>query len=72
MDTPAPIPAGLLSRILHVPVAWLRAEADAGRIPHLRAGTALLFDLETVKRILTERARQQPQTADAPREAALV
>jgi hypothetical protein len=46
-----------MARILCVPARWLRAEAEAGRIPHLRADTALLFDLETVERILLERAR---------------
>jgi hypothetical protein len=41
-----------------VPAAWLRAEADAGRLPHLRAGSAYLFDVDTVERLLLERARR--------------
>lgn len=44
---------------LGVTTKWLRSEADAGRIPHLKAGDRLLFDLETVERLLLERARGQ-------------
>ena len=47
-----------MARHIRVPVAWLRAEAEAGRVPHLRAGTQLLFDPETVERVLLERAQQ--------------
>lgn len=35
---------------------WLRAEALAGRLPYLRAGRKLLFNLSAVERILAERA----------------
>jgi hypothetical protein len=35
---------------------WLRKEAFAGRLPCLRAGRKLLFNLSTVERILAERA----------------
>jgi hypothetical protein len=35
---------------------WLRAEALADRLPCLRAGRKLLFNLPTVHRILAERA----------------
>jgi hypothetical protein len=48
---------GQMARYLRVPVAWLRAEAEAGRIPHVQAGKVLLFDPETVERVLLERAR---------------
>jgi hypothetical protein len=51
-------PLGELALILRVPARWLRAEAEAGRLPHLKADTALLFDLPTVERILLERARK--------------
>jgi hypothetical protein len=60
MATSAPprlFPLSETARILCVPARWLRAEAEAGRIPHLRADTALLFDLETVEKVLLERAR---------------
>ena len=48
-----------MARILRVPVAWLRDEADAGRLPHVRAGRAYLFDPETVARLLLERAKTE-------------
>lgn len=54
-DKLIPLPA--MARRLRVPAKWLRAEAEAGRVPHLRADRALLFDPETVQRILLERAR---------------
>ena len=51
------LPLGPMARRLRVPVAWLRAEAEAGRVPHLTAGARLLFDPDAVKRVLAERAR---------------
>jgi hypothetical protein len=57
---------GPTARLLSVPAAWLRAEADAGRLPCLRAGPKYLFDVDTVERLLLERARQNNQEADSP------
>jgi hypothetical protein len=37
---------------------WLREEVEAKRIPHLKASNKLLFDRETVLRVLVERARR--------------
>lgn len=51
------IPLVGMAHRLRVTAKWLRAEAEAGRIPHLRADRALLFDPETVQRILLEHAR---------------
>jgi hypothetical protein len=48
-----------MARSLGVPVKWLRAEAQAGRIPGLRADTTWLFDADLVERVLAERARQE-------------
>ena len=45
-----------LARRLRVPAAWLRREADAGRLPHLAAGSQRLFNLEAVERVLAKRA----------------
>lgn len=44
-------------RALGLPADWLREEALAGRIPCLRAGTRLLFDLERVRSIVNDLAR---------------
>jgi Helix-turn-helix domain len=35
-----------------LPVAWLRREADAGRLPCIRAGRRRMFDLEAVLKAL--------------------
>lgn len=47
----------LLARRLCVPAKWLRIEAEAGRIPHLRAGSAFLFDAALVEALILQRAR---------------
>jgi hypothetical protein len=39
--------------------AWLRAEAEAGRIPCLRAGRRLLFDVQAVEAALIRRAAER-------------
>ena len=67
MDTTAAAtltPLSTTARLLRVPSDWLRAEAEAGRLPHLRAGKALLFDLDLIERLLLERARQAPATGE--------
>ena len=55
--TQKPITATRMARRLGVRAAWLRSEADAGRLPHVRAGDRYLFDPATVERILLDRAR---------------
>jgi len=50
-----------MARRLGVRAKWLRAEAEAGRLPHVRAEDILLFEPETVFSILVERARQRGQ-----------
>lgn len=52
-----------MARRLRVPVRWLRSEAEAGRVPCLRAERAILFDPEAVERVLLERARVMPGAA---------
>jgi hypothetical protein len=52
------VPINVAARWLHVPARWLRDEADAGRIPHLKAGRAVLCDVSAVEAVLLERARQ--------------
>jgi hypothetical protein len=37
-------------------IAWLKAEAEAGRLPCFKAGRKLLFDLEAVEKSLLQRA----------------
>lgn len=52
-----------LHRATGLPEAWLRREALAGRIPHLRVGRRLMFNLDAVRAsiegLLTERAKRE-------------
>ena len=47
-------------------IAWLKAEAEAGRIPCFKAGRKLLFDPEAVEQSLLQRARvaQESEATD--------
>lgn len=51
-----------LSRELKISIEWLKVEADAGRIPCLRAGRKRLFNAEAVRQALLRRAAGE----DAP------
>ena len=46
---------------LGVPSAWLRNEAHAGRVPHLRIGRRLLFNVQAVELALLQRASEAAQ-----------
>lgn len=43
---------------LGVPIAWLKSEAQADSVPHLKIGRRLMFNCEAVERALLERADQ--------------
>lgn len=45
-----------LSQVTGLPAAWLKAEANADRIPCLKVGRRLLFNLAVVERALFERS----------------
>jgi len=49
------IPVQELARALRLPAAWLRREADAGRLPCIRAGKRRMFDIEAVVKALADR-----------------
>lgn len=59
-DAPKLITLSMMARRLGVKTSWLRAEADAGALPHVRAGEGYLFDPVLVERLLLERARRLP------------
>lgn len=48
---------GPMAREIGVPVRWLKSEADAGKIPCLKAENIYLFDPEIVMGLLAKRAR---------------
>ncbi len=60
------LPLGPTARYFRVPAAWLRAEADAGRVPCVRAGSRYLFSVEAVERVLLDRAAAR-DTGEAAR-----
>lgn len=45
------------ARWLGVPEEWLRLEAEAGRVPHLRIGERILFNPDKVEQELLRRMR---------------
>ena len=50
------LPVDQTATRLGVPAAWLKAEAKADRLPHLKAGRRILFHVQTVERALLARA----------------
>jgi hypothetical protein len=62
----APIlPLAYMARRLRVPASWLKAEAEASRVPCLRAGRGFLFNPEAVERVLAQRAAADPTASMA-------
>ena len=54
-----------LATHLRLPRQWLRQEALAGRLPCLRVGRKLLFNLATVQTVLAERAATGQEVSHA-------
>jgi len=52
------VPIRSAARALGVPLAWLRNEAENGRIPAVRAGRRWLVPLERIQQLLHERAER--------------
>ena len=44
-----------LSKVIRLPAAWIRREADAGHLPCIRAGRRRVFDLAAVLKALANR-----------------
>jgi hypothetical protein len=57
-NTPKLLTETKLAIRLQVKAAWLREEAEAGRLPAVRAGDRFLFDPATVERLLLDRAQK--------------
>lgn len=47
-----------LAETLKLPERWIKAEAEAGRIPHLKIGKRYRFNREAVVAVLAQRAAQ--------------
>ena len=59
-EGPQLLQANTMARRLHVTLRWLKDEADAGRLPHIKAGDRYLFNTEAVDLALLERAKTVP------------
>jgi hypothetical protein len=65
MDTPKPfVTLEQLAWNLKLPAAWLRREADSGRIPVIRAGRRRMFDETAVRTALLERQKTTTRRDD--------
>lgn len=60
MSNPKLIEIHELALRVSAPSAWLRAEAEAGRIPALQVGAKWMFDEQAVAAELARRARELP------------
>jgi hypothetical protein len=53
-----------VARELGLPASWLKREAEAGRLPHIRAGASIVLNIEAVAQLVAERVAapvsQQP------------
>jgi len=62
------VPLHVVSRRLGLPAAWIKAEAEAGRIPCLRTARRLMFNLDEVEHIFGERAKAGTSISDSKKE----
>jgi hypothetical protein len=58
---PKLLPLFSMAHRLGVPSTWLKAEAECGRVPALKAGKRFLFIPEVVEAVLAERAAALPE-----------
>ncbi len=57
MEQQAYVSLTALSRRIGLSATWLKAEAEADRVPHLWVGRRLMFNAAEVERVLLDRAR---------------
>lgn len=48
-----------LAERMGLPLAWLRREADEGRLPCLRVGRRRMFDPDLIRRALADRQAKE-------------
>ncbi|QOV89368.1 helix-turn-helix domain-containing protein [Humisphaera borealis] len=53
-----------LADALKLPKEWIKAEADAGRIPHLKVGDKYRFNRKKVVALLADRAARAAKEVD--------
>jgi hypothetical protein len=65
MNTTRPLGLRATSRAVGVPASWLRAQAEAGRIPSLVIGRRRLFSVAAVRREVLRLAGEPTRLAVA-------
>jgi hypothetical protein len=58
MDTTSLLSLPALADTLKLPKKWLKVQADAGRLPHLKIKSRYRFDRDAVEAALRKMARQ--------------
>ena len=53
-----------LAQDLNLPKSWIKAEADAQRIPHLKIGSRYRFNRAAVVRVLAKRAAERGKAVE--------
>jgi excisionase family DNA binding protein len=53
-----------LCESLGLPLKWVRRETSAGRLPAIRVGQRVLFNVEAVREFLRNRASRKNQRGD--------
>ena len=66
-ETPELLSLPALAQALNLPEHWIKAEADEGRIPHLRIGKRYRFNHAAVVRVLAKRAAHQRKVVEHAR-----
>jgi excisionase family DNA binding protein len=59
MNPTSPIGIAELAGRLRLPIRWIKVEAAAGRLPHMRVGRRWLFNEQAVRQHLAERAARE-------------
>jgi excisionase family DNA binding protein len=55
------VPMATLCETLNLPLKWVRRETSAGRLPAIRVGQRILFNVEAVRDFLRDRAARKNQ-----------
>jgi hypothetical protein len=67
MNTRRPLGLRATAKAVGVPASWLRAQAEAGRVPSLVIGRRRLFNVAAVRRAVLQLAGELPRLRLATR-----
>jgi excisionase family DNA binding protein len=58
------VPMTILCETLNLPLKWVRRETSAGRLPAIRVGQRVLYNVQAVREFLRNRAARKNQDGD--------